>query len=122
MTIATRLSETVWPWIEKAIGDYPQDLGEIVWDFSLTTLPDPTRDGQFVSAATVYLQKATGRGDEHVVNTVLLSPGFTEEAVRDLVHTALDGFRAKLFEVTVTEEVRDRVVQPDLTNLGKPTP
>lgn len=122
MTIATRLSETVWPWIEKAIGDYPQDLGEIVWDFSLTTLPDPTRDGQFVSAATVYLQKATGRGDEHVVNTVLLSPGFTEESVRDLVHTALDGFRAKLFEVTVTKEVRDRVVQPDLTNLGKPTP
>lgn len=122
MTIANRLSEVTWPWIEKAIGSYPQDLGEIVWDFGLTTLPDPTRDGQFVSAATVYLQRATGRGDEHLATTVLLSPGFTEESVREVVHTALDGFRAKLFEIKVATEVRDRVGQPDLTTLGKTTP
>lgn len=111
------LFEKVTPWFKEAFDHWGQGLDDLAWALSLTTLPDPARNGAFTSAITLYSQMPTGRKDEHVANTVMMSAGFTRDGVFDNVRDLVANFRQKIYEVKNAEP--EQRPQPVLADLGK---
>jgi hypothetical protein len=115
MAGAENLFDRITPWFEKSFANWGTGVEGLSWALGLTTLPDPARMGQFVSAVTLYSQVPTQDGDVHLANTVLMSPGFTEATVDDNVRDLVANFRQGLHEARNPEPQ----AQPNLANLGK---
>jgi hypothetical protein len=114
MAGAENLFDKIQPWFENSFANWGTGVEGLSWALSLTTLPDPARMGQFVSAVTLYSQVPSGNGDVHLANTVLMSPGFTQETVDDNVRDLVANFRQSLYEAR-----NEPQAQPNLANLGK---
>jgi hypothetical protein len=110
--MAKQLLPEIIPWFAHAFTQQAPDL-DLRWEVGLATLPDPQRSNQLTSVVTLYAQLATGNGNQHVANTVLLSAGFDEAYVITTVTALVRNFRDKLAEIT-----RPPAPQPNLADLG----
>lgn len=109
--MARRLFETVAPWFADAFAEHAGDL-EVSWELSLTTLPDPSRNHQFVSALTLYTEIPATQPGLFLANTVMMSPGFDQNKVAETVHQLVLNVREQLASNHTGPG------DPDLTDLG----
>lgn len=100
--MAKELFETTRPWFRAAFAKHGAEMPELAWELSFAHLPNPqAADGEprLTSVMVLYVQHPTGNGAQHIVNTVLISPGFDERYVDDEVADACGGIARKLAEI-----------------------
>jgi hypothetical protein len=110
------LFDKIQPWFEDAFTRHSGDV-DVTWALSLTTLPDPARNNQFVSALTLYSQTPSGvQPGQFLVNTVMMSPGFDRTKVEETVVELMANVKIGLANAKIADSARP---QPDLVDLGK---
>lgn len=97
-----QLIPTVRPWFEKAFAECEAQVPGLMWEVGIASLPNPTAtagEPRLTSVLVLYLQAPTGNEVQHVVNTVLMSPGFDQAYVTNTVADAVGSMANKLAEI-----------------------
>lgn len=100
--MAEQLFEATRPWFEAAFDRHAAEMPDLRWELSFAHLPNPQAkagEPRMTSVMVLYVQHPTGNGAQHIVNTILLSPGFDERYVDNEVADACGGIARSLAEI-----------------------
>lgn len=100
--MANELFETTRPWFQAAFDRHAAEMPELGWELSFAHLPNPEakeNEPRMTSVMVLYVQHPTGNGAQHVVNTILISSGFDEQYVDNLVADAAGSISRRLAEL-----------------------
>lgn len=100
--MAKELFEVTRDWFRNAFARHAAEMPDLAWELSFAHLPNPqAADGEprMTSVMVLYVQHPTGNGAQHIVNTILLSPGFDEKYVDNEVADAVGGIARSLAQI-----------------------
>jgi hypothetical protein len=100
--MAKELFEVTRDWFRNAFAKHAAEMPDLRWELSFAHLPNPKAtagEPRMTSVMVLYVQYPTGNGAQHIVNTILLSPGFDERYVDNEVADACAGIARSLAEI-----------------------